>query len=63
MLGVVTVGVEADQQPFQFYSTGVITSGCGAQVDLLRHPLHVPFPPQACICARVSPAPHLCDSG
>jgi hypothetical protein len=32
-------------------------------VPVLRHPLHVPFPPQACICARVSPAPHLCDSG
>lgn len=33
VLGVVSVGVEADQQPFQFYSSGVITSGCGAQVD------------------------------
>jgi hypothetical protein len=29
----VSVAIEADQASFQFYSTGVITSGCGTSLD------------------------------
>ena len=29
----VTIGIEADQQAFQFYSSGVIKSGCGDNLD------------------------------
>ncbi len=33
MLGIVAVAVEGDQPAFQYYSSGVITSGCGAQIS------------------------------
>jgi C1A family cysteine protease len=32
-LGPVSVGVEADQLKFQFYQSGVLTSGCGQDLD------------------------------
>jgi len=31
--GPVSVAVEADQTAFQFYHTGVVTKGCGSQLD------------------------------
>ena len=31
--GPVSVAVEADQSAFQFYHTGVVTHGCGTQLD------------------------------
>ena len=32
-LGPVSVAVEADQTAFQYYTSGVVTSGCGTQLD------------------------------
>jgi KDEL-tailed cysteine endopeptidase len=29
----VSVAIEADEQAFQFYSGGVLTSGCGTSLD------------------------------
>jgi len=31
--GPVSVAIEADQSPFQFYTSGVLTKGCGQQLD------------------------------
>merc|ERR1712048_1192971 len=31
--GPVSVAVEADQSSFQYYSSGVLSSGCGANLD------------------------------
>merc|ERR1712207_90229 len=31
--GCVSVGVEADQTSFQYYSSGVLTGKCGTQID------------------------------
>jgi len=33
VLGPVSVAIEADQLAFQFYSGGVISSGCGQNLD------------------------------
>jgi len=32
-MGPVSIAVEADQESFQFYSTGILTSTCGANLD------------------------------
>ena len=32
-LGPVSVSIEADETAFQFYTSGVITSGCGSSLD------------------------------
>lgn len=32
-LGPVSVAVEADQTAFQYYTSGVVTSGCGTALD------------------------------
>jgi len=33
MLGPVAIAIEADQMAFQGYTGGVVTSGCGTQLD------------------------------
>merc|ERR1719378_774329 len=40
----VSIAVEADQSSFQFYSSGVVTSGCGDSLDRYPHRRFRPYP-------------------
>merc|ERR1712146_248436 len=40
----VSIAVEADQSSFQFYSSGVVTSGCGDSLDHAPHRRFRPYP-------------------